>query len=154
MVAGGRLGVVTVRGEELVVVAAGEMMTGTAWDESSGCAFWTWSCAVAGKAMLLAPMTPESVFVSTTEVVRALPFQRMTDCCVKLVPVTCSVALGEPAMIVFGRTALILGRVTCWTRPAPQPMRNRKMLKPVVIEKTLIALPKIHPKWFTRANFA
>ncbi len=54
--------------------------------------------------MLLAPIVPAKVLESTTDVVSAAPFHRMTALLAKFVPTTFIVTLFEPAAIVCGST--------------------------------------------------
>ena len=54
--------------------------------------------------MLLLPMAPDRVLLSTVVVAIAVPFQRMAAWAGKFVPVTFSVVDCEPALMVWGRT--------------------------------------------------
>jgi hypothetical protein len=102
-----------VRGEESALAAA--MTRGTASDDCIVCVFWTCTCTVEGVAMLLLPIVPDKVLPSTAVVASAAPFQRMAACVGKFVPVTFRVMVCEPAVMVFGRTAVMLGvAAVCW----------------------------------------
>ena len=54
--------------------------------------------------MLLLPMVPDKVLLSTVLVVIAAPFQRMAACVGKFVPVIFRVVDCEPALMVCGVT--------------------------------------------------
>jgi hypothetical protein len=101
--------------------------------------------------MLLLSILPESVFESTTVVATAAPFQRMAAWVGKFVPVTCNVVLGEPAVIVCGRTRVMLGfaascavEACCVVEEQPRIFRKREKL--ALNAMALKTLPKIHPK--------
>ena len=77
--------------------------------------------------MLLLATVPDKVPPSMAVVTSAAPFQRMAACVGKFVPVTFRVVVWEPAVMVWGRTAEMLGvAAVCWFAacvdgPAAQP---------------------------------
>jgi len=75
--------------------------------------------------MLLPWIEPERVVESTTVVASFAPFQRMTALEVKFAPTTFMVTALEPAAIVCGRTALMLGALKGSTTVLPQPSKER-----------------------------
>ena len=107
-VAWGREVAEIVSGEDPSVLG-GAMTSDTAGDACMVCVFCTWSWTVAGLARLLLPIVPATVLASTDVVANGVPFQRMAACAGKFVPMTLRVMACEPAVIVFGRTWVILG---------------------------------------------
>ena len=63
--------------------------------------------------MLLLVTVPDRVLLSIAVVVSGAPFQRIAAWVGKFVPVTFSVVDCEPALMVWGRTWVMLGVATC-----------------------------------------
>jgi hypothetical protein len=72
------------------------------------------------------------VVASTTEVASWLPFHRITALLVKFVPTTFMVTELEPAAIVCGRTALMLGPDSGSTTFEPHPSNEKHAVIPRV----------------------
>jgi len=68
---------------------------------------------------------------SITVVASFPPFQRITALFVKLVPTTFIVTVPDPAAIVCGRTALMLGAARGSTTVVPHPTKNREAKIPM-----------------------
>jgi hypothetical protein len=83
-------------------------------------------------------MAPETVLESITVVASLLPFQRITALLVKLFPVTFMVTALDPAAIVCGRTALMLGAARDSTIVVPQPSAKRQANIPMLTRLAVV----------------
>jgi hypothetical protein len=117
-------------GRETFVPDDDTIETGTTCDASPVWLFCTCSCAVPGTIRLPLWIEPDSVVASTTEVASLPPFHKITAFEVKLLPVTFIVTVLEPAAIVCGSTALIVGAPICSTTVLPQPTKARQAAIP------------------------
>lgn len=124
-IADGRAVVLTERGDG-TFVAAWTIAIGTDGDAAPVWSFWTCTWAVPGTAILPPWTEPERVVELTTEVASRLPFQRMTVFGLKFAPTTFMVTVLEPAAIVWGWIALMLGALIASTTVPPQPTSERQ----------------------------